>query len=248
MEGGHGHNQAGTPERLRSLPSRLLNLAAGYAQRQAGERLATLDSRKWHYAVLAALEEFGPDSQSGLSDRTGIYRSDLVATINDLTARGFVVRAHDPADRRRNAITLTEEGRRHLKRLDVLLADAEAEFLAPLSKADRTELIRLLKVIVAHHSSPERSKPLSRTEACSARPQTALGSPWRPQCRRLASLTRPAYRARERQGALAPSRAGSRPDQRRPPPKNLVPASRVTMGLVNRNTTPTSMRVVRPRV
>jgi len=154
MEGGHGPHQAGTPERLRSLPSRLLNLAAGYAQRQAGERLATLDSRKWHYATLAALEEFGPDSQSGLSDRTGIYRSDLVATINDLTARGLVVRAPDPADRRRNAITLTGEGRRHLKRLDALIAEGEAEFLAPLSPADRAELTRLLKLLVAHHSKP----------------------------------------------------------------------------------------------
>ena len=152
MEGRHGPDDARTPERLRALPSRLLNLAAGYAQRLVGERLATLDSRKWHYATLAALEEFGPDSQSGLSDRTGIYRSDLVATINDLTTRGFVVRAADRADRRRNAITLTEEGRRHLKRLDLLIADAEAEFLAPLSEADRAELIRILKLIVGHHS------------------------------------------------------------------------------------------------
>ena len=87
MEGGHSPDEANAPERLRALPSRLLNLAAGYAQRQVGERLATLGSRKWHYATLAALEEFGPDSQSGLSDRTGIYRSDLVATINELTAR-----------------------------------------------------------------------------------------------------------------------------------------------------------------
>jgi MarR family transcriptional regulator, lower aerobic nicotinate degradation pathway regulator len=155
MEGVHSHDEANTPERLRSLPSRLLNLAAGYAQRQVGERLAALDSRKWHYATLAALEEFGPDSQSGLSDRTGIYRSDLVATINDLTARGLVVRAPDPADRRRNAITLTDEGRRHLKRLDVLIADAQAEFLAPLSEADRKELIRLLKLIVGHNSGPQ---------------------------------------------------------------------------------------------
>jgi DNA-binding MarR family transcriptional regulator len=152
MEGGHSHHEAIAPERLRSLPSRLLNFAAGYAQRQVGERLATLDSRKWHYATLAALEEFGPDSQSGLSDRTGIYRSDLVATINELTARGLVVRAPDPADRRRNAITLTDEGRRHLKRLDVLIADAEAEFLAPLSESDRAQLIRILKLLVGHHS------------------------------------------------------------------------------------------------
>jgi len=152
MEGGHSPDEANAPERLRALPSRLLNLAAGYAQRLVGQRLASLDSRKWHYATLAALEEFGPDSQSGLSDRTGIYRSDLVATINELTARGLVVRAPDRADRRRNAITLTDEGRRHLERLDVLLAAGEAEFLAPLSAADRAELIRLLKLIVGHHS------------------------------------------------------------------------------------------------
>ena len=152
MEGGHRLNEANAPERLRARPSRLLNLAAGYAQREVADRLATLDSRKWHYATLAALEEFGPDSQSGLSDRTGIYRSDMVATINDLTARGFVVRAPDPADRRRNAITLTDEGRRHLTRLDVLLADAEAEFFAPLSEGDRAELVRILQLIVGSRS------------------------------------------------------------------------------------------------
>jgi MarR family transcriptional regulator, lower aerobic nicotinate degradation pathway regulator len=154
MESGHGADEANAPERLRSLPSRLLSLAAGYAQRQVSERLATAGSRKWHYATLAALAEFGPDSQSGLSERTGIYRSDLVATINELTARGLVVRAADPADGRRNAISLTEEGRRHLKRLDALIADGEAEFLAPLSAADRTELTRILKLVVGHHSRP----------------------------------------------------------------------------------------------
>jgi MarR family transcriptional regulator, lower aerobic nicotinate degradation pathway regulator len=152
MEAWQGHDEGKVPERLRALPSRLLNLAAIYAQREVSERLAALDSRKWHYATLAALEEFGPDSQSGLSDRTGIYRSDLVATINELTARGLVVRAPDPADRRRNAVTITEEGRRHLKRLDTLVADVQAEFLAPLSAADRAELTRILRLLVEHHS------------------------------------------------------------------------------------------------
>ena len=154
MEAWQGHDEARVPERLQGLPSRLLNLAAGYAQREVGQRLAALDSRKWHYATLAALEEFGPDSQSGLSDRTGIYRSDLVSTINELTARGFVVRAPDPADRRRNAITLTDEGRRHLGQLDMLIADAEAGLLAPLSAAEQAELIRVLRLLVMHHSRP----------------------------------------------------------------------------------------------
>jgi MarR family transcriptional regulator, lower aerobic nicotinate degradation pathway regulator len=152
MESWHRHDEADVPERLRALPSRLLNLAAGYAQRLVGDRLASVDSRKWYYATLAALAEFGPDSQSGLSDRTGIYRSDLVATINDLTGRGLVVRAPDPADRRRNAITLTDEGRRHLKRLDALIGEGEAEFLAPLSETDRAELVRILQLLVEYHS------------------------------------------------------------------------------------------------
>lgn len=150
----HGPDEANAPKRLRALPSRLLNLAAGHAQRQVSEQLASLDSRKWHYATLAALEEFGPDSQSGLSERTGIYRSDMVATVNELTARGFVVRAPDPADRRRNAITITSAGKRHLKGLDALLADAEAGFLAPLSAADRAELVRILQLIVGYHARP----------------------------------------------------------------------------------------------
>lgn len=70
-------------------------------------------------------------------------------------ARGFVVRAPNPADGRRNVITLTDEGRRHLKRLDVLIGEAEAELLAPLSPVERAELTRILKLIVAHHGSGE---------------------------------------------------------------------------------------------
>lgn len=37
-------------------------------------------------------------------------------------------------------------------RLDALIADAEAAFLAPLSQADRAELTRILTLLVAHHA------------------------------------------------------------------------------------------------
>ena len=72
-----------------------------------GEGLATRGARKWHYAVLAALEEHGPASQATLSDRAGLYRSDLVAVLNELEVAGHVQRAPDPDDRRRNVITIT---------------------------------------------------------------------------------------------------------------------------------------------
>ncbi|MGP3967687.1 MarR family winged helix-turn-helix transcriptional regulator [Streptomyces sp. 6N223] len=140
-----------TAARLRNLRTRLLSQAAIHADRLVNEELGRADARKWHYAVLATLEEFGPASQAELSCRTGIYRSDLVAVINELAGRGHVERSPNPADRRRNVITLTQQGHRHLLGLDTLLAEAEDQVLAPLSPPERELLARLLAALVDHH-------------------------------------------------------------------------------------------------
>jgi DNA-binding MarR family transcriptional regulator len=140
------------PARLRSLPSRLLSHTAMHADRLVNEGLAGADARKWHYAVLVALQESGPASQSTLSRRAGIYRSDLVAVINELADRGHVERAPDPADRRRNVITITQQGRRHLRQLDKLLATIQDDLLAPLTQPERDQLTRLLTRLLEHHA------------------------------------------------------------------------------------------------
>jgi MarR family transcriptional regulator, lower aerobic nicotinate degradation pathway regulator len=134
--------------RLQGLASRLLSRAAVRADRIVSEGLATQDARKWHYAVLASLEEHGPASQATLSDRAGLYRSDLVAVLNELEEAGHVERAPDPDDRRRNVITITRKGRSQLSRLDGLIADAQDEILVPLSPAERRQLLRLLSKLV----------------------------------------------------------------------------------------------------
>jgi DNA-binding MarR family transcriptional regulator len=140
--------------RLRNLRTRLLSLAAIHSDRRVNEELARVDARKWHYAVLATLAESGPASQSQLSDRTGIYRSDVVAVINELAERGQVERSPNPADRRQNVITLTAPGRQQLHKLDKLLAKVEDEILAPLTAPEREQLARLLTVLVDHHGQP----------------------------------------------------------------------------------------------
>jgi DNA-binding MarR family transcriptional regulator len=137
--------------RLRALPSRLLRLTALYADKLSSERLAAEGDRKWGYAALASLAEGGPTSQAALSDRTGIYRSDLVAVLNDLTGRGLVERAPDPADHRRNVITITPLGRRHLRRLDKVIAAIQDELLAPLTPPERDQLTLLLTRVLRHH-------------------------------------------------------------------------------------------------
>ncbi|MFG2598813.1 MarR family winged helix-turn-helix transcriptional regulator [Streptomyces sp. NPDC048462] len=142
--------QAGAA-RLRNLGTRLLSLAAIQSDRLVNEKLARADARKWHYAVLATLEEFGPASQAELSRRTGIYRSDIVAVINELSDRGLVERSPNPADRRQNIVTPTEHGHRQLLKLDRLLTEVEDEVLAPLTPPEREQLARLLATLVDHH-------------------------------------------------------------------------------------------------
>jgi DNA-binding MarR family transcriptional regulator len=144
------------PARLRSLPSRLLTHTAMYAERLVTEGLAGADARKWHYAVLISLRELGPASQATLSRRAGIYRSDLVAVINELAEGGYVERAPDPEDRRRNVITITEAGRRHLHRLDRLLTTIQDDLLAPLNPAERDQLTHLLTRLLDHHTGTAR--------------------------------------------------------------------------------------------
>ncbi|MET7439988.1 MarR family winged helix-turn-helix transcriptional regulator [Streptomyces sp. NPDC004082] len=141
-----------TPARLRGMPSRLLSHAALHAERLVNQGLAEADARKWHYAVLVALHDSGPASQSVLSRRTRIYRSDLVAVLNELAEGGHVERAPDPADRRRNVITITESGRRRLDRLDALLTGIQDQVLTPLTSPEREQLVRLLTRLVDHHT------------------------------------------------------------------------------------------------
>ena len=141
-----------TPDRLRHRASRLLSQTSAQSDRLMNDGLAQVDARKWHYAVLASLQEFGPGSQATLSRRTGIYRSDMVGVLNELAERDLVERAPDPDDRRRNVITITAQGRGHLRRLDKVLDDLHEELLAPLTPAERDQLVQLLTRLLNHHT------------------------------------------------------------------------------------------------
>lgn len=145
------------PARLRALPSRLINHVATTANRLVDQALAVTGSRRYHYALLAALAEFGPASQAALGRRTGIDRSDIVATVNELADRGLAERTLDPADRRRNIVTVTEAGIRHLELLDGLLAAVQDDLLASLTEAEREQFVGILTRILDHHAAPDRS-------------------------------------------------------------------------------------------
>jgi DNA-binding MarR family transcriptional regulator len=153
------------PARVRSKPSWLLNQAALPANRLVAEALAGIDARRHHYVLLAALDEAGPASQAELSRRTTIDRSDMVAAINDLAERDLVQRTPDDHDRRRNVVTLTPTGRRHLRKLDGVLSGVQEDLLSPLDADERDLLIDLLTRVVDHHAGPAAGDHTEETES-----------------------------------------------------------------------------------
>jgi DNA-binding MarR family transcriptional regulator len=147
-----------TPERLKGLLSRLVTMTAIQLRRVAGHALSAVGAHKDHFVVLAALAEFGPASQAALSGSTRIYTSDLVSVLNDLADGGWISRAPDPADKRRNIITITDGGKSRLAELDRVLEGVNEHVMAPLSRDERTQLFDLLGRINAHLADePERT-------------------------------------------------------------------------------------------
>ena len=65
-----------------------------------------------------------------------------------------VDREADAQDRRRNVVTLTQSGRRHLNELEHQLDAVQEQLLAPLTTAERRQLVELLQRLLALTDSP----------------------------------------------------------------------------------------------
>jgi DNA-binding MarR family transcriptional regulator len=131
-------------ERVATRPTWLLSQANARAQALLAECFAAARMRGYHFRLLAALDQYGPSSQAELGRNTGIDRSDVVAALNELVDDGLAQRTPDPADGRRNVVTLTRRGRSTLERVDRELDEVQAAVLAPLTPSERTTFVRLL--------------------------------------------------------------------------------------------------------
>jgi DNA-binding MarR family transcriptional regulator len=144
------------PPTLLDLTSFLLARTGRAARARLTARLAERDQRLWHLAVLAALDDFGPQVQRELATRLAIDPSDLVKVLDDLSRAGQVERARSTTDRRRIRVSLTPAGRTALAELLRQARAVQDEVLAPLAPAERDELHRLLLRL---HQAPPISEP-----------------------------------------------------------------------------------------
>jgi DNA-binding MarR family transcriptional regulator len=133
-----------TGSRIDRTTTRLLSRANARAQAIRLDAFAAAESSGYVSRLLASIADEGEASQAELGRRTGIDPSDVVAALNQMSARGFVSRTRDPADARRNVVSLTRAGRGELRRLDEVVAGIQEAFLAPLSETERRQLVRIL--------------------------------------------------------------------------------------------------------
>jgi MarR family transcriptional regulator, lower aerobic nicotinate degradation pathway regulator len=141
------------PARLRGLASWQASKASTLGARLTARRMP-LGARA-DFAVLAALEEYGPLSQAEIGRRLGLDRNDVNGILNRLQTGHLVDRQPDPADRRRNVVTLTDAGQGHLEELQEHADAVQDELLAGLDATERRQLHALLaKLLGSHQPQP----------------------------------------------------------------------------------------------
>jgi len=95
--------------------------------------------------LLAALEEWGPVGQADLGRGTSVDRSDVVTLLGELERLGLIERTVNPANRRRNIVSITPAGSKQLRALDHVVDGIQERVLAPLSQNERRQLTKLLR-------------------------------------------------------------------------------------------------------
>lgn len=127
--------------------SRLRRVALHLNQlRAAAFRSAGLSS--WEFDVLAALRRAVPPHEMSpmeLSRATVIGTAAMSNRLENLAARGLIVRKANPADGRSNLARLTEEGMTRVDAAMLALVASEAEELERLSPQQRSQLADLLR-------------------------------------------------------------------------------------------------------
>jgi DNA-binding MarR family transcriptional regulator len=96
-------------------------------------------------------------SQSEIARHIGTDKSIVVAIVDDLERKGLAERRRSTADRRRNALTLTEQGHAVMMEMDRIGREIEKPIRGALAPAEVDQLIRLTRRAVDALMAAEQS-------------------------------------------------------------------------------------------
>jgi MarR family transcriptional regulator, lower aerobic nicotinate degradation pathway regulator len=132
------------PPSMRDRVPFLLFRASQASLSLANDMLAGIGLCARQAGILTMVTELEPMTQKALADALGIDRTTMVALLDDLEDKIFVVRQRHPRDRRAFLIDPTDSGRAAKDAAVRILDEQQNQFLAPLTPAERRQLATLL--------------------------------------------------------------------------------------------------------
>ena len=114
------------------------------------------------FAALQTVHHQGGIDQRTLAARIGLDTSTVAGVVDRLEARGLLLRSASAQDRRVRLLSLTPDGARSLAQVAPGMLRAQARILAPLPRAERSEFMRMLRVLVDANNDLSRA-PSSAT-------------------------------------------------------------------------------------
>jgi len=129
---------------IRNIVGFHIRLAHGAVYRHFTDSFAHLDMTQKQVSVLWLVDDHPGIAQTDLARRIRMDRATTMATINRLQARGYLVRGLCHSDGRRQALNLTDAGRKTLKIAKRAIHQHELWLKARFNKREVAKLIELL--------------------------------------------------------------------------------------------------------
>lgn len=109
------------------------------------------------YAVMTVLRDRPGLDQISIANEAAIDRTNVADVLARLEDRGLLDRQVSTADRRMKLARLTAEGERVASDMEDQMGHAQDRFVAPLSPAERAQLMRLMSKLVAANNEYSRA-------------------------------------------------------------------------------------------
>lgn len=132
------------PPSMRDRVPFLLFRASQVSLSLANQMLASIGLCARQAGILTMVTEIEPMTQKALADALGIDRTTMVALLDDLEDKRYVIRQRHPRDRRAFLVHPTGSGRTAKAAAVKILDEQQRRFLAPLTPAERRQLADLL--------------------------------------------------------------------------------------------------------
>ncbi|WP_222720379.1 MarR family winged helix-turn-helix transcriptional regulator [Actinomadura sp. HBU206391] len=132
---------------IEGIVTRMQKLVS-HLRRNRENGLAAHGLKEWEYAILHYVRATGPPYQAApslLAEWLGTHPATLTSRLDRMEQAGYVTRVHDPADRRRLLVALTDSGHALWQAAIGEQDRAEQELLGVLGRQDRAVLDELLR-------------------------------------------------------------------------------------------------------